>query len=349
MNDNSDSKPETIAEKALWILEVLGNASKTREEYFLFMESNVNDFISKKVKFNEFGVPTKNENMYAALHIDFIFNMMRTIESFRGVIAAAWIYSIGKNPNIEKVLLNLFKPEGNIGSIQDKLRKTTLSEETICRFNVFPLLRDFPESTKLKMRKWLTPNFNRFEVNALAAQTNWDKYKDVRDVFSHNYRFHFFGEIYPDYKSKYDETVVGFLQDINELAGNMVYIGAYQRFAMKLLTLQLCRLERATLANLHMSILNDCKPVFPKEPLYLEKEYRDEYQSFWYSQNYVTKVPVLKVRSKIKVDDQVILNAYYLDIAKKVLKIALKAETLEGEIIEIEPHPRIKFEYNEEK
>ncbi len=349
MSENGEYKPETIEEKALWILEVLSNAAKTREEYFLFMEANINEFISKSVKYNEFGVPTKNQNMYAALHIDFIFNVMRTIESFKGVIAAAWIYSTKKSQNIKKVLSNLLKPEGNIGSIQDKLRKSKLSEEAICRFNVMPLLRDFPESMKLKLRKWLTPTFKRFEINALASQDYWDYYKAVRDVFSHNYRFHFYGEVYPDYKSTYDETVVGLLQDLDELAGEMIYIGAYQRFAMKLLTLHLCGFEKAVLNNLHMSILNECKPVFPRVPLNLEKEYVDEYNTFWQSQNYTIKPPKMKVRTRFKVDDQVILNARYLDIARKVWSLPLKTLTTDGKIIDMIPHPRIKFEYKDEK
>jgi hypothetical protein len=89
-NKEPPREPKSISEKALWILEVLINTSRVREENFLYQESNINEYIRRHVDFDKYGVPSKNKEMYAALHMDFIFSTVRTMEAFHGALTAAW-------------------------------------------------------------------------------------------------------------------------------------------------------------------------------------------------------------------------------------------------------------------
>ncbi len=339
-NEIPPREPKSISEKALWIFEVMINTSRVREENFIYQESNLNEYIRRHVEFDKYGVPSKNKDMYAALHMDFVFSTVRTIEAFHGALTAAWEYSTKRNPNIRKVLSILFNPKGKDNHTQDKLKKKSLSEETICRFNAIPLLTTVDEPTRYKLREWYSLTFKRFETSACFSQLYGTMYNDIRNIYSHNYRFHFFEKVRPEYTPKYDETVVSFLQDPDELVGRMFFIGAYQRFAMKLLIRHLGGFERSIYNNLRMSILNDNRLVFPKSLLYLDDEQHEAYNEFWNAFGYVTDPPILSVHRGFDIDDQKLLNLQYLEVAKEAYGIQLEAEDIKGNKIQVDWYPK---------
>jgi len=316
--DLNRQEPRTIAEKTAWVLDQMIRSSQTREEHFKHVASTSSNYIVENiVRDSATGAVIKNKYMYDAINLDFIFRVIGAIESFQGAMAATWKFSARGSPKLEDIFSILVNPKGHRGLIGDVLRKKPFSEKTICRLFGIPQLARFEKQTAGKLRSLLAGVFDRLGETAWYSQRFCDEYEDIRHIYVHNYRFVFFEPSMPMLRGSYDESIIGFLKDSDNIVEGMAFIGAAQRIAMGNLVFILSNLERWIYTNLKVSILNNCIPVLPPGIPYLDTTHHNEYEKIWRAQGYNYYGSPTFIKRKIQVNNQVELVNEFLLILKK--------------------------------
>jgi hypothetical protein len=296
---------ESADEKLIWVLDQMIRSSNMREQYFIRINSFNSKFIENEISLDpKLGIVSKNKDMYGAIHVDYIFRVMGAIESFQGALAAAWRLSTKKSSDLEKVLKILINPVGPKGGIVTSSRKSSLSEQKKCRYSSIPLIGKEDKLTASKLRIYLKETFDRIESGMFYSQRFWDEYRVVRDVYSHNYRFVFHDHVIPGRKAMYDESIIGVIQNPNDLVGDMAFIGFFQRIAMRKLVSILSKLERWIYANMMLTVVNNCQPVLPKYIPFLDKKRHQEYDRIRETKNCKLTIPRLAIKGKFAVDSQ---------------------------------------------
>ena len=315
--DFIDSGELTAADNITWALQMMIRSSKAREAYFKRTIARIN----YSIKTDEFkidrktGCPTKNSEMYDAIHVDNIFRVIQTIESFQGALASAWEFSTSTSLNLKELFSILINPKGHMGGIDSKLKKKKLSEEAICRLTAVPLLKRYEKPVAKKLRMFLRDAFMKFEESAHYSKKFRDEFEIVRHVYTHNYRFVFTERVVAASRSGRDESIIGFLET-PDVSSGLVYIGANQRIAMGELVFLLADFERWIFENMRTTILNECMPVLPRRIPFLDSVQQQEYEGLWNSQGYDIRDPLMHWWQPIKVDNQIILIEDFLGVLK---------------------------------
>jgi len=320
MDLHAPKLPETttVDERLIWVLSRMYHSSKIRLEHFKHLAQYTSEFITKEVEKHPIsGIVTKNKDMYAAIHVDFVSKVLGAVESFQGASATAYEYTSSRKPDLEKILSILINPKGRREAIKSFSKKKSLSRRILHRLSVFPKLNHFNKSISDRLEEILKEPFMKFESTIQFSQKFLDEYKVIRDVFSHNYRFVFHEEIYAEWESEFDELIIGVIQDSDNFAGSMAYVGAIQRISMGNLLRLLSDFEQWIYSNLITSIANKCKPTLPRYIPYLESVQRKEYISIRDSQKYDYTIPNLAVHVPIQVDSQAVLVIDFLQILRE--------------------------------
>jgi hypothetical protein len=315
LNDTT-SLPEvnTPEEKLIWVLEQMIQSSKMRESHLIRINSYNNAFFKNEIDLDpNSGTVRKNKDMYAAINVDYIFRVMGFIESFQGALAAAWRLSTKKQSASEEVLNILVNPEGHLSRVVEDSKKGLLSEEKKCRYYCIPLIGKEDESVASKLRVHLKEAFDRLEKSMYYSQRFRDEYNIVRNVYSHNYRFVFHDQIVPGIRPKYDESIIGIIQNSTNFGGDMVFIGLSQRLAMRKLVSVLSLMERWIYSNMMFTTIHNCQPVLPERVLFLDEESHREYDRIRESKNYRLSIPRLAAKVDFAVDTQYELIIEFLN------------------------------------
>ncbi|MFW9888231.1 MAG: hypothetical protein ACFFER_08620 [Candidatus Thorarchaeota archaeon] len=300
--------PESAQEKLLWVLTVMEHSAEVRKEHFRYRDLFNKDFISDKVEFDVSGKLVKNKDMYGAIHADYIFSVIRNIESFHGALAAS--YELTKDaPDHNKVIDILMNPTNHRGGIISFLGKDKLKVNELCRLMCIPKLMSWPSPEEREaLKRLLHSMFDHFSLYAFSSLKYWDMFQNVRHVYAHNYRFLFYDEVMTGHRKKVDETVIGFINPPDPTEHESVYIGFIQRVAMGELASRLNGMERWVYTNMRLCVKNGGKPMLPPSIGFLNKKQEKEYRAIWKSQNYMIEDPVQSTKMDADVGSQITLH-----------------------------------------
>jgi hypothetical protein len=301
--------PESIEEKLSWVLTVMEHSAEVRREHFRYLDFFNKQFISGKVDFDvKTGKLIKNKDMYGAIHVDYIFSVMRNIESFHGALAASHELT-KKNPNQNKVIEILMNPTDYRGGIVSILRKDKLKVKDLYRLMCIPRLSSWPNSEEQKtLMKLFDSMFDHFSMCAFGSLKYWDMFQNVRHVYAHNYRFVFFDKVKSGHRRKVDETVIGFINPPDPTEHESVYIGFIQRVAMGELADRLNGFERWLYTNMRLCVKNGGKPILPPSIGFLNEKQKAEYKTIFESQKYDIKDPMQSTKLELDVGGQISLH-----------------------------------------
>ena len=300
--------PESPKEKLLWVLTVMEHSAEVRREHFRYRDLFNKEFISGEVEFDVTGKLVNNKDMYGAIHTDYIFSVIRNIESFYGALAAS--YELTKDtPDYNKVIEILMNPTSHRGGIIGFLRKGKLKMEELCRLMCIPNLARWSNPKEQEALKRIFDSmFDHFSLNAFSSLKYLDMFQNVRHVYAHNYRFIFFDGVIEGHRRKIDETVIGFINPPDPTEHESVYIGFIQRVAMGELTSRLNGMERWVYTNMRLCIKNGSNPMLPPSVGFLNEAQNEEYKTIWKSQNYEIHDPMQSTKMEIDVGGQISLH-----------------------------------------
>ena len=299
-------RPETPRARLAWALGVIRESFIAREEHFKFRDAWNEQFVQNTVTYDNFGVPTKHKNIYGALHAEYIFYVMGVIESFEGVVSAAWEFTQQEPSNYERILKILIDPGKYRHDIKKRFSER-LTKDEICGFIGMPILDTFNSRTKELISNYLTLAFERFSICGKMAQETWTAFKPVRNVYAHNFRFIFFDGTRPVEKPEKDQWVIGHLDKGSNLIGGSFLVGATQRIALGELGLVLSRISRWVCENIQDGILCEGKPILPKNVPYLTQKESIAYQKLWNSLGYKIGSPKPVEHQELNLGKQMLL------------------------------------------
>jgi hypothetical protein len=216
-----------------------------------------------------------NRATYEFIHIEHIFTLIQSIESFHGALASAHKMTSSEEKNVDDVLSSLIEPKG-IDKIRSKLREEEMVTHDLCQILAIPSPNDFSEP-KSRIERLLGPTLKLVETMATYSQKYWDMFKAVRNVFAHNYRFVFLDRLLNFREKDYVESVVGFLHNKTSSFIRSIYVGPQQRLVMIELSMQLAQIEQWVYQNMRDFALNDWNPFPPLGLTYNSEKEKKEY------------------------------------------------------------------------
>lgn len=304
--------PESIDEKLSWVLTVMEHSAEVRREHFRYRDEFNKQFITKKIDIDlKTGKLMKNKDMYGAIHVDYIFSVIRSIESFHGALIAAFELT-KESSNLQRVIDIIMNPTSHRGGVMDLLMREQLSEQKICRLMCISQLTTFSSEEQAALRRIFTPMFEHFKAYAFFSQKYWELFQSVRHVYAHNYRFLFYDGVIPGHRPRVDETVIGFINPPDPTEHESVYIGAIQRIAMGELASRLNGMERWVYTNMRLCTKNGCEPILPPSVGFLTEEQKKEYQTIWKAQEYDFPDPERATKMFADVGGQIALHMKFL-------------------------------------
>ncbi len=278
--------PETDLEKLIWVLTVMEHSAEVRKEHFRYRDLFNRQFITREVEFDVKGKLVKNQDMYGAIHMDYIFSVIRNIESFHGALAAS--YELTKrNPSFSTVIDILMDPTNHRGGIFSLLRKDGLSPSELSRLMCIPNVANWPNiQERYALVRLLKAMFDHFSLNARSSLKYYDMFQDVRHVYAHNYRFVFYDGVIPKHRREIDETVIGMINPPDPTDHESFFIGFIQRVAMGELATRLNGMERWLYTNMRLCVRREGRRILPPTVGFLTEKQKGEYSAIFESQNY---------------------------------------------------------------
>lgn len=256
--------------KLVAILRLKKDAASKRMKFYHLRHRQNNAIIAKGDKFE-----SDNRATYEFMHIEHIFTMIQSIESFHGALVSAHKMTSSEEKNVDDVLSSLIEPKG-IDKIRSKLREEEMATHDLCQILAIPSPNDFPE-LESRIERLLGPTLKLVETMATYSQKYWDMFRAVRNVFAHNYRFVFLDRLPNLRKTDYVESIVGFLDNKTPSLIRSIYVGPLQRLVMFELSMQLAQIEQWVYQNMRDFVLNDWKPFPPPGLAYNSEKEKKEY------------------------------------------------------------------------
>lgn len=267
-------------DKLVRILRLKNEAAKKRMEFYNLRKGQNDRIIKEGDKFE-----SENRAIFEMVHIDHIFTMIQSIESFHGALTSARKLILSKGAKLSKVLSSLIDPR-KLKNIQVLLEKENIQPQYLYQIFAISRLEGLPEPQRTKVRRLLDPTLKLIETMAVWSQKYWNAFKQTRNVYAHNYRFVFIEQFYNFRKSDYVESIVGFLDNKADSLVEPVYIGPLQRIAMFEISMQLAQIERWIYQNMRDYIRNDYKATLPLGLKYDSEKDKMEYLAIRQSQGY---------------------------------------------------------------
>lgn len=300
------------SDKLVRILRLKNEAAKKRKKFYELRKGQNDRIIEEGDKFE-----SENRAIFEMVHIDHIFTMIQSIESFHGALASARKLILSKGAKLDKVLSSLIDP-GKLENVRVLLEKENIQPQYLHQIFAISKLEELPEPQRTKVRRLLDPTLKLIETMAVWSQKYWKAFKQTRHVYAHNYRFVFFEQFYNFRKSDYVESIVGFLDDKADSLAETVYVGPVQRMAMFELSMQLTQIERWIYQNMRDFIRNDYKATLPRGLEYHSEKDMMEYLAIRQSQGYNLEWESTPMKIPLEYKKQIELHESFLQANYKV-------------------------------
>jgi hypothetical protein len=271
----SELKP---SEKILRVLRLKNEAAKKRMEFYKFRKKQNDWIIAEGDKFE-----SDNRAIYEFMHIEHIFAMIQSVESFHGAIASALLLVQFKESGLRKVIASLIEPR-NLNNVRNLLDNESISIQNLCDMFVITNPEKLPAPLNARVGRLLLPTLDLIETMAIWSLKYWQAFKKTRNVYAHNYRFVFLEHFLNFKKNDIVDSIVGFLDNKTESLIEAVYVGPLQRIAMFELSMQIAQIEQWIYQNMRDFIRNDYKASLPLGLKYHSERAQNEYLAIRQSQ-----------------------------------------------------------------
>ncbi len=275
----------TLEEKLLHVIGIMRTATETRMVYFNYRHGQNRKYLDEYIDRTTGKLPRKN-GLYESIHADYVFSAIQGIETLHGALFTTYTLMTNNEPNLKDVTTSLINPGRKLETIQDLLSKGSLNHQDICNLSAIPHLDSFSSPERNFLERILAPTFERISNLCFYSQAFLDIFKPVRNVFAHNFRFVYFDEVTSKEKASMTESVLGFLEPGNIEINNLLLIGDLQRIVFPELIRELGNLEFNVLTGLRDFVLNNMKPVLPRNIVDLNEDDKSEYNRIFNSHGY---------------------------------------------------------------
>lgn len=290
------------SEKVLRILRLKKESAAKRMMFYKFRMNQNNRTIREGGKFE-----SENRATFEFIHIEQIFAMIQSIESFQGALESADKLVSSKGEKIDQVLSSLIDPR-SLETIRTVLNGKKIPPQYLSRFFAIPPLDSSIRQLDDKVKRFLTPTLNLIETMAIWSQKYWKAFRKTRHVYAHNYRFVFIEEFQNFRKSNYVESIVGFLDNKTDSLIETVYVGPYQLAAMFELSMQLAQIEQWIYQNMEAFIRNNYTLVLPLGLKYHSERDKIEYLALRQTQGYILEKDPTPIKFPLEYKNQLDLH-----------------------------------------